>query len=368
MAKFTSYRTYYELYSEVAPKGGRKSPKDYYTDALSLIAKTLVNPESLRPLCPSEDVFNVHVEHKEDWPLCLATQEAEYDWYALKRPTFKILPGLVDALAHTSIDVESERVKMPFPSFKIELPAGNTLGESCGAKGFDGLLVTTSDIINFEAIEGGQAAKLHIFGTRRGDTDPRVYAPLGYKGYCRATAGFGTFPLTHHHSMFALPLTDESLTVQELLAKYDAQMMEHDKDFSQRLVRRRVLSLVVATMLIAISDDKRLIKPEKLGVRHRLKAEKARKRGDKTAGLANKGFLVGADIKLPKDVQRAISKPAGTGRELDYGHIRSGHLRLQPYGKQDEKKRYKVIFIAPTIVRPDLPMKPKLTDRAVKGV
>jgi hypothetical protein len=168
--------------------------------------------------------------------------------------------------------------------------------------------------------------------------------------------------------MMALPLLDETKSVEELLAKYDETMVVHDKDFGQRMARRRVLSLVIATMLIAISHDKRLIKPEQRGLKHKLKAEKARKRGDKSAGLGNKGFLVGADIKLPKDLRKAISEPAGTeGSRLNYGHVRSGHLRVQPYGKQGEKKSYKVIFIAPMLVRPDLPLKPKLTDRAVRG-
>lgn len=257
---------------------------------------------------------------------------------------------------------------MPFPTFRIDLPKSNVLGEEHGEVGFDGLLVTTSDVLNYDFMKGGQGAKLHIFGTRR--SDPKAhYGEIGYKGYRRATIHFGTFPLTNHHSMFALPLLDESTTVEELLRKYDEQMVEHDHDFSQRIVRRRILSLVIATMLIAVSDDKRLIRPEQRGVRHRLKAEKAKKRGDKGAGLADKGFLVGADIKLPKDLQQAL-KPAGTGEghSLQYGHVRSGHLRIQPYGKRDGKKTYKVIFIAPTLVRPDLPLKPKLTDRAVKGV
>jgi len=368
VAKFTTYRTYYDLYSVSAPKGKRKSPKEYYVDGLGLLAKTIIDPTTLRPLCPNTELYEEHVKRKEDWPLFLTTHECEYEWYRASRPVFKIFPGMVDALAHTSIDVECEHIELPFPAFKIDLPAGNLLGQAYGEKGYDGLFVTTSDILNFENMEGGQGVKLCIFATRSDVGED--YGKVGYKGYCRIMADCGTFPFSSHHSMLALPIIDQSMTVAELLAKYDEQMVQHDHDFGQRMARRRVLSLVIATMLIAISHDKRLIKPEQRGVKHRLKADRARKRGDKAAGLAgNKGFLIGADIKLPKDLRRAMNEPAGTvGSSLNYGHIRSGHLRVQPYGKKCEKKTYKVIFIAPSLVRPDLPLKPKLTDRAIKGV
>jgi len=366
VAKFSTYRTYYDLYCEAAPKGKKKTYRDYYRDAAKQILDTMKAPDSLRGIYQDPATFKAALECKEDWPLSLATHEAEYTWYSTGRPTYKIFPAMVDALSHTSIDVECEHINLPFPSFCIELPAGNRLGEAHGEGGYDGLLVTMSDIVNYEGIVGGRGLKLTVLATRR-SREKDYDAAGGYKNFNRMCAAHGTFPLMNQHSMLGLPIFDQQMTVKELLVKYDEQMAEHEKGFGSRMARRQLLSLVIATILIATSDDKRLIKPEARGLKHRLKAERARKKGDTSAGREDIGFLVGADIKLPKDLTKAINQPAGgEGRSLNYGHVRSGHLRVQPYGKKGDEKSYKVIFVAPTLVRPDLPLKPKLTDRAIK--
>jgi hypothetical protein len=365
VAKFSTYSTYYDIYCEAAPKGGRKTYREYYVDAIKRILGALEDPNSLKKVYQDPETFKTALECKEDWPLSLSTHEAEYTWYSTGRPTFKIFPGMVDALAHTSIEVECEHIHLPFPSFRIELPVSNRLGEAHGEPGYDGLLVTTDDIVKFDALEGGQGVKLCVFASRRGRE--KHYEPLSLKLYNRICAAHGTLPLMNHHSLLGLPIISEQMTVKELLVKYDEQMTQHEESFGSRMARRNLLGLVIATILIATSDDKRLIKPEERGLKHRLKAQRARKRGDKSAGREDIGFCVGADIKLPKELSKAINQPAGgEGRSLNYGHIRSGHLRVQPYGKKGEDKRYKVIFLAPALVRPDLPMKPKLTDRAIK--
>ena len=49
------------------------------------------------------------VEHYLEILLHTTVHTMEFDWYKLGRPLFKVWPGMVDALAHTSIDVETER-------------------------------------------------------------------------------------------------------------------------------------------------------------------------------------------------------------------------------------------------------------------
>ena len=61
--------------------------------------------------------------------------------------------------------------------------------------------------------------KLCVFATRRGQE--RVYGHIGRKGFHRAVAKLGLFPLTGNHSMLAIPIVSQEMTVQELLIKYD---------------------------------------------------------------------------------------------------------------------------------------------------
>ena len=69
-----------------------------------------------------------------------------------------------------------------------------------------------------------------------------------------------------------------------------------------------------------------------------------------------KGWVIGREIDLPRPIVNRIGYPdTGGGRELAYGHIRSGHMRLQPCGPQNSLRR--LIFVAPTIVRPDLELR-----------
>ena len=134
MPKFTTYRTYYDLYCEAAPKGKKKTYKEYYTDALKLLAQAIIDPNSVKTLYPDPEVYRLALEAREDWPLSLTTHEAEYEWYYTSRPTFKVFPSMVDALAHTSIDVECEHVHLPFPSFRHSSSDTYTQGVSARSR------------------------------------------------------------------------------------------------------------------------------------------------------------------------------------------------------------------------------------------
>jgi hypothetical protein len=64
---------------------------------------------------------------------------------------------------------------------------------------------------------------------------------------------------------------------------------------------------------------------------------------------------VGSEIALPRYERTQDDDEHGTGKSLEYGHMRSGHMRMQPHGKGNKER--KLIFIPPTVVRPDLPIK-----------
>ena len=84
-----------------------------------------------------------------------------------------------------------------------------------------------------------------------------------------------------------------------------------------------------------------------------------------------KGWKVGSEIDLPRPLIRreGYSGNEGTGKELEHGHIRSGHMRMQPCGKGNKDR--KLIFLPPTVVRPDLPMRTtrgyRIQDKLLAG-
>lgn len=117
--------------------------------------------------------------------------------------------------------------------------------------------------------------------------------------------------------------------------------------------------------LFFLHDQHELVMPD-LTKKEIVKYRKAKERGDEQrmqqlrqkAGNRN-GYIIGRrEIDLPVPKLTFTGTPdyqTGTGRELHHAHIRRGHLRRQRIGKRDENK-HKLIFLPPTVVRPDLPL------------
>lgn len=79
------------------------------------------------------------------------------------------------------------------------------------------------------------------------------------------------------------------------------------------------------------------------------------------------GFAIGKDISLPYQSGSTHSVIVEErGRELQYAHIRSGHMRWQWKNDAEGNRIRKLIFIYPTVIRPDLPLKPELTPRKIQ--
>lgn len=85
--------------------------------------------------------------------------------------------------------------------------------------------------------------------------------------------------------------------------------------------------------------------------RQKVMAKERRERDEKKCN----GWLVGSEIDLPRPLVKRDQCREGTGTELQYGHIRSGHMRYQPCGPGNKDR--KLIFLPPTVVRPDLPIR-----------
>lgn len=114
-----------------------------------------------------------------------------------------------------------------------------------------------------------------------------------------------------------------------------------------------------------LADQHEVVMPD-LTRKEIIKYRKAKDRGDqqqmqrlKQKAANRNGYVIGSrEIDLPAPRVTYVGTAdhqTGTGRELQHAHIRRGHMRHQPVGKREEKKR-KLIWLPPTVVRPDLPM------------
>jgi hypothetical protein len=102
-----------------------------------------------------------------------------------------------------------------------------------------------------------------------------------------------------------------------------------------------------------------------LSTKERLERNRTEKRHGRRSASTTYGFEVGRDIKLPRLPRKYDKKPEKETRgELAFGHIVSGHMKMQPHGPRNSLR--KLIFVAPYIVRPDCPLKPKATPHMVE--
>jgi hypothetical protein len=132
------------------------------------------------------------------------------------------------------------------------------------------------------------------------------------------------------------------------------------KEFKLNLIR-----IAVATCFFGINNHE-FVLPDLIR-RHLVKyhALKAAGRHQEATDFAlsktkSKEWCIGREIVLPRpevEHRTVEGNPEGRGYTLSHQYLRSGHLRLQQYGPRD-RPHHKLIFIPPTVVRPDLPPPP----------
>jgi hypothetical protein len=260
----------------------------------------------------------------------------EQHWHGLGEPYYKVAPSMVEALMCTRVDIDCKFLKFSYPVVSIRLPQ-NHVRNDANAPWLRGVLCTTYAIPDLEEIKFIYAMD---FRGRYGD----------------------------HGVCFQFTL-QPGKTLEECF--YTPAFNPHpppgdDGYWPTAEFQRRILGLVVGTLFFAIGG--KLTERDRPSVSEGLRNKKLLKKSKGTIGSARKGYVVGQDILLPKSY-RSIRNPflAGEGNRLTHGHIRCGHLRWQPHGPRGNPSSYELIFIAPTVVRPDLPLKPKLTDHVVKA-
>jgi hypothetical protein len=318
------------------------TPERYYDLMLPLVRG---NVEQSRGMLKSHDRVSVPIQI-ETMGTTWLSMNMEAKWYALGAPEFKIHPGMVEALAHTKLEIPGRAVNFPFPCFAIRLPYQH-LRESEGKPWVQSLLV--SEI--YEQQLGALRRKfclLAVFEPPDGTEDVFEYSIM---------------------SKFELDMSgNDSVNVADCVERMPLGGTDGGY-WPNREMTTELVALAISTALIAIGNDRTLVKQGAISSVDRLKRDRIIKRHGPSAAGSDRPFEVGADIKLPRrernygSSDKSGSEP--TGRELRFSHIQSGHIRMARCKDDEGNMIWKPVFIRPCIHRPDLPMRPKTTPRAV---
>lgn len=130
---------------------------------------------------------------------------------------------------------------------------------------------------------------------------------------------------------------------------------EPHTEAGQRSAQREALSVGVSVLLF-MSDHHRLVCPdlEPRLIHGPRRGKQGQKRGKMIARAAS--LTLGREIELPRPVTDRDSEASGGGPELSHSHVRRAHLAYRRCGPNHSERR--LVFIMPTVVRPDLPASP----------
>ena len=323
------------------------TPEQFYDGMLPLVQGNIA--ESTRGFQEGERV-SVPVQTVAMGSMWLS-MNMESKWYELGAPEFKIHPGMVEALAHTKLEIPGREVFLPYPVFAIRLPRHH-LREHEDAPWVKSLMV--GEI--YERQLGAERRKFCVVTM----FEPNVPTDDPFE-----------FSIT---TKFELDMSDEgALNVGECVAHMPLGLYD-DGYWPGREMTTELVALAISTALIGVGGDEEFIKRGSVSAVERTKRRKIIKRHGPASAGADRPFEVGADILLPRR-ERNYGRPekdkekgekTESGRHLRYSHIRSGHIRMQRYkNKETGAWMRKPKFIKPMIVGKGKPLKPKATPRKI---
>jgi hypothetical protein len=270
------------------------------------------------------------------------------EWYRNGKPYVKIYPQMAAKLAKTSLDIPGNLLKMPFPSFEIRLPKTNNPFAASSTTREARSIFVLRDNWRFRLNSAKEFDQLAIWVDYGDSEDERLSNGEIYHQ--------PTFAYVH------IKLDTECTIAEGREQSYDSSFVVSDKHPTREELDA-LLSLTVSTAFFLAGQHQTVCPdiPTKLVE----KLRKAQSDGDQGAvseimkkarksGMG--GYTLGREVELPRQ-QIEWSGDATHSFAQRFSHVRSGHLRMQAIGPRGSNQ-HKVIFIEPTAVRPDLPMKP----------
>lgn len=265
--------------------------------------------------------------NREERVACILSM-IEQGWINAHRPRYKVHLAHAQMLIDSAMNIPCELFKGPHPSFAISFP-------QCGL--------------------GGMAPAWWLDASSIGsllvgvvDTEP------------------------DHESLWAIQISAyqisaEAPEVAAIIQGYGGESVEqslsrHDDLMAQKGCKKHLTSLLrlcVGVAMLATSAHRCVQHDviESLRNRYgRAKTDEERKRIEELSERRSgrREWTIGRDLQLYTPPPG--SEPDADGDQLRYQHIRGGHFHTVAYGAG--KRLRKVEWYEPTIVRPDLPMKP----------
>lgn len=297
----------------------------------------------------------------------------EGTWYSHLQPEYKAYPAIIAALAATKIEIGCEHLKMPFPAFAVRLPVGFMQEE--GGPPIRCLFVAmmrnigkkiARPVTSIESEPAHDALTIPFaLGT---DAIPRDVLMIQAKYVDRdGDDAFANFSLTLEHGQTLEERFSEWLAHSKSREAYIREKIERSGGyFPSDKLARELVALAVGVSFFATGRHKaaRPILQQDKRPRH----ERRRFQRDHH-GQEQPTFTVGRDLVLPREQgapspERGVAGE-GAGRALRWAHYRTGHLRYQAHGPGFSER--KLIFVEPTLVRPDLPIGGRVTPGGIAG-
>jgi len=150
---------------------------------------------------------------------------------------------------------------------------------------------------------------------------------------------------------------ERGVTIAESLENVMREKPLHDADgyFPSQKLAHDMFALAIGASFFATGRHKAarpIVQKDK-------RPRPERRRFEKEHGQEQPTYTVGRELVLPRAEGVPGVAPGvvgeGEGRHLKCAHLRTGHLRYQAHGPSMSER--KLVFIEPTIVRPDLPLR-----------
>lgn len=323
---FAQYQTAYQRFRPLMRKElraqGIDSPRAYYDRLVSRFLS-----DHSRFLRDHKTLASAPTGFVESHTALLS--ESEY--YRRGQVYYKVYPDMAKQLAFTDLKIPCEFFKMPQSCFEMRLDKESNLVRG----GATSCLVWECSSVVREMM-GDESSYLSIVWHDSTDM----------KNNCYASDSVSYFQL------------QKGEIIDDRIKKASSSAGNRMSQYNARILFR----LAVAVSFFG-SNRHELICPD-IPRRYRVKHEAARNRGDTKRMLEierkSSGFVVGREIDLPAPIgehDATNRDEVDQARELKHGHVRRGHMRMQPCGLRSQDR--KLMFIAPTVIRPDLPLMTK---------
>jgi hypothetical protein len=240
----------------------------------------------------------------------------EHDWAKEGMPYCKVYPRMCQLLADVDLSqIPADQFEMPFKAFEICLPFPLWPGSMILERDHCELVKRDPETGSEQKIRDAKLFHLLVhFGDKQG----------------------------------CFRMIDDGPTLQSAI---DRMFNESKTDGESREFICRCWRIAISTALF-MTNKHQLVLPdlEPRLIRNRPHTGKGRKSHFRHHSAS---LTLGREIELPTPIRSDDPTDLGTGHELSHSHSRRAHLRYQAFG--EGRKDRKLIFVMPTIVRPDLP-------------